>query len=290
MLSLFFGTISAFLAIRQCIILSYRKFSIFSLLIILCFSCVAWIAAPQAIRSFRLEHFLWLASILVVWLCYDIYCLKKNSFKLSPLRLFLSLIFFALSVLYLSCIKLPHLYIADPILHIQTTNEEKERSVTWKSPTGPLQTATLRARRIKIADTKGRDLFDGYLYGDMACLRLQLISFPTWMHRIGFPYLWQADMISSDYLLAERKNQLPHDAFALDSDTSSFWEMVAWRFWKEGFFLKKTPSWIQMTSLVSTHIPLVDLEGSALKQSYTVELLKIESIPTIQLVPIKIED
>ena len=66
--------------------------------------------------------------------------------------------------------------------------------------------------------------------------------------------------------------------------------MVAWRFWQEGFFLKKIPSWIQMTSLVSTHIPLVDLEGSTLKQSYTVELLKIESIPTIQLVPIKIED
>ncbi|MCX6989188.1 MAG: hypothetical protein NTZ52_06820 [Chlamydiae bacterium] len=285
MLSLFFGTISAFLAVRQCLIVSYRKCSFFSLLIILCFSAVAWIAAPQAIASFSLEHFLWLVSFLILSIGYDLYRLKKNSFKPSPIRVFLSVVFFLLSMLYLSCLKLPYLYTSDPILQLHTTKEEKQEIVTWKTPNGVLQTQSITAHRVIIENRQGVLVFDGYLYGDLASIRLKLMSFPKWMHWMGFPYLWQADTISSDYLIAERKADLPHHFFALDADSKSIWNKVVWGFWQKAFFLQKNNIGIRLSSLASTYIPLVNLEGSSIAHSYTIELCSIDCNPSIQSIP-----
>ena len=279
MVSLFFGSVSAFLAVRQVLIASYRKWSLFSALLTVFFSLVALLAAPYAIKNFSLEHFSYLAAILFIWACFDLYALKNNTFKFSKLRFVLGSVFIFLSCLFISCVKLPHLYMTEAILQIKATAEEKKEIVTWKTPSGPLQTETITSHRILVEDMQSHVLFDGYLYGDLATIRLKILSFPLWLQWLGLPHLWEAEAISCDYLNLEQKKSSPSDTFSLTSRNTLLWQKILFTFWEKTFFYQGRPFFIHSASLSSTHFPLVDRQGKPLEGSFHLNLSKDSGTP-----------
>ncbi|MCX6990905.1 MAG: hypothetical protein NTX49_07590 [Chlamydiae bacterium] len=279
MLSLFFGSVSAFLAVRQVLIASYRKWNLFAAVLTVFFSLVALLAAPHAIKNFSLEHFSYLAAILFMWACFDLYALKKNTYQFSKFRFILGAVFVFLSCLFISCVTLPHLYMTEAILHIKATAEEKKELVTWKTPSGPLQTETITSHRILIEDMQSHVLFDGYLYGDLATIRLKILSFPLWLQWLGVPHLWTAEAISCDYLKLEQKKQGPTDTFFLSSRSIPLWQKLLFSFWEKTFFYEGRPFFIHSASLSSTHFPLVDRQGKPVQGSFHLNLSKESATP-----------
>ena len=279
MLSLFFGSVNAFLALRQVLIACYRKWNLLSALLTCFFSLVALLVAPHAIKNFSLEHFSYLATILFIWACFDLYALKNNTFQFSKFRFILGCVFIFLTCLFISCVTLPHLYMTEAILQIKTTAEEKKEVVTWKTPSGPLQTETITSHRILIEDMQSQVLFDGYLYGDLATIRLKILSFPLWLQWLGLPHLWTAEAISCDYLNLEEKNSSPSETFALNSCNTSLWQKLLFSFWEKTFFYEGRPFFIHSASLSSTHFPLVDRHGNPLEGSFHLSLSKESSTP-----------
>ena len=279
MLSLYFALISAFISLRQMLIIRYRSWSALSIITLFFFSALTLILSPHAVKSISFEPLAWLGGVLGLWLCYDIYTLKNQTFKPSKIRILLGMSFAFMAILFVSCITLPHLFASKPILRIELTAEPKKEMVTWKTPSGPLQTQSMTSYRVIIKDMDEKSVFDGYLYGELAAVRLKLLSFPKWMQWLGFPHLWHAEAISSDYLNIEKKRTRPSETFSLTSTLTPFWEQILWRFWEKGFYYEGKPFFLSSFSLTSTHFPLLDRKGNPLKGSFQISLSQESAAP-----------
>lgn len=279
MLSLYFALISAFLVLRQMIVIRFRHWSLLSVVTLLFFSALTLILCPHALKSVSFEPLAWLAGILGLWLCYDIYTLKQQTFKPSKVRILLGVGFATAGILFVSCITLPHLFADTAILRIELTAEPKKERVTWKTPSGPVQTQSMTSYRVIIKDMQEKSVFDGYLYGELAAVRLKLLSFPTWMQWLGFPHLWHAEAISSDYINLEKKRTRPSETFSLTGSLTPFWERILWRFWEKGFYYEGKPFFLSSFSLTSTHFPLLDRKGNPLKGSFLIFLSQESAAP-----------
>lgn len=282
MLSITFWTLSAFLLIRLIIITAYRKkWNLLSIASGCFFACLALLLTPHAIHTFSLEPFAWTAAVLSSWLCYDLYHLKNGSFRFSKIRVLCGIAFSAFAVLLVFSLSLPHLFRSEVILHIQMTGEKKQEVVSWKTPSGPLMTQKVTSYRIKIKDMQDTVIFDDYLYGDLAAIRLKLINFPGWMQWIGFPTLWQPDAISSDYLSLERKKAGPSETILLCEKNKNARQKIIWGFWDKIFFYEGHSFFIHSCSLNSTHIPLLNRRGSPIQGSFVLQLSSDSKAPFI---------
>ncbi|NDD58163.1 MAG: hypothetical protein EBZ47_02765 [Chlamydiae bacterium] len=282
MLSLIFAVTSAFIAIRQCLIISYYRVSFFSVSVILCFSLVATLVTPSALKSLNLRNFFVLAAFFSLWLLIDLYRLKKQQLKFSIFRTLLGICFLMISVIFISSVALPHLHSAKPILKIETTAEEKQEVVTWKNPSSTITSAILPSYRVIIKDMKDHILFDQYLHGDLACIRLKIVQFPTWMQALGFPNLWGADAVSSDYLSAEKHGQFPRDIHPFSIHTRSPFTKYFWTCWKHTFTQGTAPFFIKSCFLESCYIPLADEQGHGIGEYYEISLQYEPSTPLLQ--------
>lgn len=159
------------------------------------------------------------------------------------------------------------------------TAEKKQEVISWKTPSGPLMTQKVTAHRIEITDTIGSVIFDDYLYGDLATIRLKFINFPRWMQWIGFPSLWQPDVISTDYLSLQKKKSAPTETFSLNSEEKNLWQKIVWGFWDTVFFFDDHFFFIHSCSLNSTHLPLLDKRGSPIKGSFILQISAESKVP-----------
>lgn len=280
MLGMFFGTISIFLSIRQALIGYFKKWSLATCLYFIFFTLLSLFFARQTIRSFDLYKFSILTTGLSLWLSYDVYRLKNSSFSFSYLRWSLGLIFSLLSLLFLACIALPHLYASTPVLKIEMTAEQKKEVITWKNVYGPLNTESLSSHRVIIKDTEENTLFDEYVLGDLASLRMKVINLPRWLQMMGFPNLWSLDSVSSDYMKEKSRIYLPHQTYAVKATRNPFKQLL-FSFWEKSFYFEGKPLWISSVSLSTTHIPILTKKGDAIKGHFKVVLSSHANAPYI---------
>jgi len=281
MLSLFFSTISAFIAIRFCIIASYRNLGVFSLFSIIIFSTVTFLLFPFAIKNFEIKNFLILLMILILLFGYDIFLLRKNGFKFSCIRCIAGSFFLVLSLLFIVCAKLPHIYDSKEVMKIKTTKEIKKELSKWKNLNSKETSSELTFHKVILSDMQENVLFDGYITGDIASIRIKLITMPLWMEWIGFPHLWHAECISSDYLDCYDKAKLPHQSIPISHQNTSGWQAKFWTFWEQSFVKHIHPFFISSCTLNSVYIPLTDLDKTPIEKEYTIKLQDKLHAPTL---------
>lgn len=280
MLNILFCTLGIFFIVRQIVIAYYRKKWSFVSTVLCCFfACLSALLIPHALHSFSIETFAWTAGILSSVLCYDVYHLKEGTFAFSKVRALCGLSFSVFALLLIFSLSLPHLYRSETLLHIHMTAEKKQEVISWKTPSGSLMTQKVTAYRIEIKDGQGSVLFDDYLYGDLATIRLKFITFPRWMQWIGFPSLWQPDLISTDYLSLKKKNSGPTQSYFLNSQKKNLWQKIVWGFWDTIFFYENNFFFMHSCSLNSVHLPLLDKRGSPIKGSFLMQLSAESKVP-----------
>ena len=272
MLSLFFSTVTTFLFIRQCVIIYFRKWSLDSSFLWIFFLLLSLLFLKKGLFHFELIPFLSLSSVLCSWLLVDIISLKRNTFSFSTTRLVLGSMYFLLALLFLSSVVLPHLQEHQAVLQIQMTAEEKKDLITWKQPEGPLCSQPLIRRRVIISTLEGKTLFDDYMTGEMASIRIKQLTTPLWIQGLGMPSLWDADTISSDYLHIEDKLALPVESKPLVMIRKNVFMSFLWSFWEKGFFSGEPPFPLGESVISSVYIPLVDMEGKTRKGTFILHL------------------
>jgi hypothetical protein len=272
MLGLFFGVMSAFLTLRQGIIIYLKKWTIAAAFFFIFFFTMTLFLTKDFIKGFDITKFALMMIPLVLWLGYDIYRLKNHTFQFSYLRFLLAVLFSLLSLLFLSCVSLPHLYRSEAILYINMTAEKKEEIITWKNPHELLMKEHVTKRRVIIENMKGEMLFDDYLCGDLVSLRIKLLCPPKFLQWIGFPQLWDMDTVSADYLKSQNGKSTPQEIFRLDTFHKSFFKRWMWSFWEKTYLLETPNFFNTQATLTSTHLPIIDRKGNSIKGHYTLFL------------------
>lgn len=272
MLPLFFGTVSTFLWIRQCVIIYYKKWSFFSSFLFVYFFLLSLLFLKKAITSFDPLAFSVIICPLCLWLIRDIIHLKDNTFEFSTARLIFGSFFSLLALLFLSSVVLPHMHEHQAILKVEMTAEEKEDLITWKHPDGPLCSEAILRRRVIISTLDGKTVFDDFISGEMASVRIRQLTTPTWLEWMGLPSLWDADTISSDYLSMDVKKKAPIETRPLALIRKNVFYSFLWSFWEKGMFSGELPFPLGKSSLNSIHIPLVDAEGKTKKEQLLLHL------------------
>jgi hypothetical protein len=272
MLGLFFGVMSAFLTLRQGVIIYLKRWTVAAAFFFIFFFTMTLFLTKDLIKGFDITKFALIIIPLALWLGYDIYRLKNHTFQFSYLRFLLAIIFSLLSLLFLSCVSLPHLYRSEAILSINMTAETKEEMIAWKNPREPLMEEPVTKRRVIIENMTGEKIFDEYLCGDLVSIRIKLLCPPTFFQWMGFPQLWDMDVVSADYLKRKNGQSTPQDIFGLDTFHKSFFKRWMWSFWEKAYLLE-TPTFLRTTAtLTSTHLPIIDRKGHAIKGHYTLFL------------------